>query len=356
MKHDIVLIIGQLGGNGWGGAHKVVTILANYFARKNYNVTMIVWKDSAVDCELDKKINVVTLHCKIKNKMDVLLPCILTRKILLKHKGAYVYILISRMAAYAAFYSLFCGVKIIGSERTDPKSEPGNAVFRLIRNITFCLLYRSVFQTPNALAYFPKHVQKRAKVIPNPLSPDLPKPFQGERKKEFVTFCRIDKQKNLHMMIDSFIQSHKKHPDFCLRIYGTGLIEKDINEYIVSQMANEFITMEGFCKRVHEKIIDSYAFLSSSNYEGLSNSMLEALAIGLPCICTDCPVGGTKMYIRNGENGLLVPVGDSAAMASAINILIETPSLCSKLSSNAVRIRELLDTNKICEQWERLMD
>ena len=113
--------------------------------------------------------------------------------------------------------------------------------------------------------------------------------------------------------------------------------------------------MEGFEKQIHRKIYDVAGFLSSSDYEGLSNSMLEALAIGLPCVCTDCPIGGARMVIKDSVNGLLVPVGDSVEMANAIIRIIEDGELSRRISMEAEKIKELLDEKVICKKWERLM-
>lgn len=352
---EIFFVIGALGGKGWGGAHRVVCILANYFAEKGYSVTIIVWRDTPVNYSLDKRIKIEWLHCQINRELDMLKACLKTRKLLKGHKGAYLFAFMSRMATYAVFYTLGTGVKVIGSERTDPKTEPHKAIFRWLRNCAFGFLYRSVYQTPDALAYFPKRAQKHGCVIPNPITPNLPDRYQGVRKKEFVTFCRIDNQKNLPMMIDAFCVVHKKYPDYILRIYGTGLIEKNIKQYIHSKQADSYISMEGFAKEIHNKIIDVSGYLSSSNYEGLSNSMLEALAIGLPCVCTDCPIGGARMMIQDGVNGLLVPLRDSEAMARAILKLIEEPELSKRLSIQAEKIKDNLNEKVICEKWEKLL-
>ena len=203
--------------------------------------------------------------------------------------------------------------------------------------------------------YFPKMAQKKGCVIPNPITPGLPLPFDGERRKEFVAFCRIDKQKNLPMMIDAFIEAHKKHPDYNLRIYGTGNDENKIKKYIKDHKAENYILMEGFSDNVHDNIVDAYAFLSSSNYEGLSNSMLEALSIGLPCICTDCPIGGAHMIIENGVNGILVPVGDRNTLSREICRLIENKDLCKKISVEARKVRDKLSENIICDKWNQLL-
>ena len=95
-------------------------------------------------------------------------------------------------------------------------------------------------------------------------------------------------------------------------------------------------------------------FVSSSDYEGLSNSMLEAMAIGLPTICTDCPCGGARMVIKNGKNGLLVPVRDRASMKDAMKRIAESDVFSCSLSKQASKVREELSIEKIAELWEKL--
>lgn len=355
IKNEIFFVVSSLGGKGWGGAHRVLCILANYFAKKGYPVTIIVWRDSPIEYPLSDEVNIDWLHYEIKNEIDMLKPCIETRKKLKGHDGAYLFAFMSRMATYAIIYTIGEHIKVIGSERTDPRMEPHKAIFRWIRNLAFGFMYRTVYQTPDAMNYFPHKARRKGCVIPNPITPNLPSRYKGVRRKEFVTFCRIDKQKNLPMMIEAFYKVHDKYPEYCLKIYGTGLIENDIRDYIVEKGASSFIFMNGFQKKIHEIILESAGFLSSSDYEGLSNSMLEALAIGLPCVCTDCPIGGARMVIQDGKNGLLVPVGDVESMSKAIIKLIENEDLSNRISIEAEKLRAELDEKIICKKWEDLM-
>ena len=99
----------------------------------------------------------------------------------------------------------------------------------------------------------------------------------------------------------------------------------------------------------------SNIYVSSSDYEGISNSMLEALAIGIPTICTDCPVGGARMFIESGKNGYLVPVGDSEAMAEKILALIGNEELQQQFSEESRKIRDLLSKDKIYGMWDKLI-
>ena len=80
-----------------------------------------------------------------------------------------------------------------------------------------------------------------------------------------------------------------------------------------------------------EKVAPCYMYVSSSDFEGISNSMLEALGMGLPTVVTDCPVGGARMVINSGENGILVPVGDTKAMYEAMRSILKDPALAAQL-------------------------
>jgi glycosyltransferase involved in cell wall biosynthesis len=82
--------------------------------------------------------------------------------------------------------------------------------------------------------------------------------------------------------------------------------------------------------------------------------MLEAMAIGLLVVCTDCPIGGAAAIIKDGENGLLTPVGDSEKLAEAIIKVLSQPELAEKLSQNAVKIREKLSLSNISNEWMKL--
>ena len=152
-------------------------------------------------------------------------------------------------------------------------------------------------------------------------------------------------------MLRAFADFSKLHDDYILDIYGRGEeMENLIYETKQLGLSNK-VKFRGFCSNIHEKIRNARMYVSSSDYEGISNSMLEALAIGLPCICTDCPVGGAKMVIKNNINGILIPVGDQKALEQKMILLAENDELIEKLSQNAVKIRTKLSISNIADEW-----
>ena len=101
-------------------------------------------------------------------------------------------------------------------------------------------------------------------------------------------------------------------------------------------------------------MVNCTAYVSSSDYEGMSNSMLEALAMGIPSICTDCPIGGARTVIENGVNGILTPVGEQAPLTEAMLKIIEDEAFRNLLGNNAYAIRDKLNINDIADQWIQL--
>ena len=153
------------------------------------------------------------------------------------------------------------------------------------------------------------------------------------------------------LLIDAFEKVRKKYKDYKLVLYGDGILKKQIENYIKEKKLTDSIVLKPFDKEVHNKILKSAMFVSSSDYEGISNSMLEAMAIGLPTICTDCPCGGARMIINNGINGILVNVGDKEELSKKIILLIENKEIANKISLNGIKVRDDYSEEKISQLW-----
>ena len=106
---------------------------------------------------------------------------------------------------------------------------------------------------------------------------------------------------------------------------------------------------------MHKEILEDAMYVNTSDYEGISNAMLESMAIGLPVICTDCPIGGARQTIRDHENGILVPSQDVKALSNAMNEVIENPFLCSFLSKNSTSLRDKLNVVDTSNLWLKLL-
>lgn len=78
---------------------------------------------------------------------------------------------------------------------------------------------------------------------------------------------------------------------------------------------------------------------------------MEAMALGLTCISTDCPVGGPRSLIKTGENGIIIPVNDIEKLKDALKYVIENSEVAKDLGKSAELIKNKLSPQKIYGEW-----
>lgn len=349
----IVFVIDHFGN---GGAERVVSVLSDSMVKSNHEVIVVVSKDDK-NYEVNQKIKYLVAETSISNKI---LRRIHKTNIIKKYIEQEHPDIVFSFGYYMNLYVLAAcknnrSYKLVISERTDPIAEPNNKVLRMIRNICYKKADILVCQTDQASEYFTMIPKKKKVVIPNPIKSDLPTRNLCDRKKTIVTACRLEKQKNLTLLIDAFKEIEKNHPEYRLIIYGDGSLKDSLKQYVLDSELVDKVEFPGFSKDIHNEIIDAGMYVSSSDYEGISNSMLEAMGIGLPIICTDCPVGGAAMAIENGVNGLLVPIGNKKELVSAIETYICNPELAEKYGIKSLEVNERFNVNRISEMWLGLL-
>ncbi len=400
MKH-IVFVVGNYKN---GGVAMRATNLANGFAKKGYSSTILVTKEIAekVFFVHNENVNIVSLNdyvsshyddkTVIRNKSRRKLKIRFFKylryiskyfpawdkklaseiKCLKRTEDISVFISNNPNSVYIPFgleyfENTFYGAKGIGSKIVYSECNPPELEFpssyeereRFLK--IFAKIDGAVLQTEDELRFF-NGILKNAEVIHNPLKTNLPEPFFGERRNVVVNFCRLSAQKNLPLMINAFIKFHKEHPNYTLEIYGNTVekneeeLKESLKAMISSLNADEFIKILPPRADIHRVVRDCAMFVSSSNFEGLSNSMIEAMAIGLPCICTDCLGGGAREMIEDGVNGLLVPMNDVSALAQAMCRLAEDEGLSKQCSENAAKLRDKLAVETIAGKWLEVIE
>lgn len=351
MKKDIFFVTPNLAN---GGAERVTAVLAQELARTENKVTLLYMKDGATVYPVGQGVYVQKLFSGGARVRRIAGKILRLRRTMRENPTATFVAMLPYETLYTFLASRGLPCRIVYSLRNDP----GNMNTRLDRFILRHIYPKAdaiVFQTEDARNFFSQSVRDRGTVIPNPLSDSLPERYTGVRKKEVVAVGRLTAQKNLPMLLRAFAVVHEKHIDWQLRIYGQGELQEKLEELCENLGISECVKFCGFTPGVVQKINDSGVFAMPSNYEGISNAMLEALATGVPCVCTDCPIGGARMMIRDHENGLLVPVGDTEAMTQALLEIIENPALAERLSRHAVSIRETLSAATIAEKWKGII-
>lgn len=340
------------------GLERALSQLANEWARCGHSITIVVTEDTDAKPFFQTSDTIRFIYAPKPRKNPII-------QLLSKHRWLARIMEGMPNATVVAFApgAIFsCGVlsfsiknRIVCSERNDPTVTPRSAIRRALRTWALGRADVCVFQTEFAKNLFPQRIQRKSVVIPNPISADLPSPHSGVRAKAIVSTCRLDSQKNIPLSIAAFTKLHEDHPDYVFDVYGEGNLHDDLQQLIESKGLGQFVRLRGFEQHIYEKVNEATMFVSTSDYEGMSNSMLEALALGVPSIVTDCPVYSARDVVKNNVNGLLIPVGDVEACYHAMKRIIEEPGLAENLSNEAVKIRERLPLSAIARQWTDLM-
>ena len=146
------------------------------------------------------------------------------------------------------------------------------------------------------------------------------------------------------------------HPEVILEIYGDGSEKKRIEQLIRELNLEKNVQLKGFCNNVDERIVNAYMYVCTSNYEGLSNALLESMAMGLAIVSTDSSGGGAREVIQDGINGYLVPVNDEVQLSEKIIKLIENPEMAVAMGQKAMEIRDELCEATVCDEWEKIIN
>lgn len=379
-----------------GGCERVITVLAKEFLARGYRVTIFLIKKNIIEYDLPKDVEIITFqdypdrllleghglsiwlnakgaklmemlprrHPQDTEKLDAAKGlwrlyrryCGFMKKCFLDHPDATVIAFMDNPNFATLLAVRNCKNKVIVSERSHPGRDDIQPHFRRYRDHLYAWADLVVFQSEGARAYYPQQVKQKSIVIRNPVLGTLPQPYTGQRKKEIITFCRIDRQKNLFGLVRSFQLICEKYPDYHLAIYGKGDQEEPLAEYIRQQHLADRVFLRPHDSHVHKLVRDAAMFVSFADYEGISNSMLEAMALGMPVVCTDCPAGGTRMMIRHNINGLLVPVGDEEEMARAMEYMILHPEQAREMGMKASEIRNECSPQRIADEWMAAID
>lgn len=339
-----------------GGAERVVANLASLFSKNDFDVTLVTTFKTPNEYDVFPGVKRIELEEKNSKKNNRLIRNIRLikklRKIIKSEKPDVVISFMKEANFRAIIASSFLRVKTVVSVRNDPKVIYKGITGKFVSKFIMPKASGCVFQTEEAMSYFSKKLQKKSKVILNAVKNEFylinREPVDGK----IVSIGRISPEKNHKMLIEAFSSVTNKYPNAKLEIYGTKYLEDEINETIKKYNLENIVSLKGHTNNIADVLSTADIFVLSSLYEGMPNSLMEAMAAGVPCISTDCPCGGPKMLITNYENGLLVKVNDANEMAKAIMKLLDNKEYKEELGINAKKRAAMFKTDLVFNEWK----
>ncbi|MDD3661276.1 MAG: glycosyltransferase [Lachnospiraceae bacterium] len=352
---QIAFYIGSLSK---GGSERTFVNLAEYFYEQGYQVTIVTQYKKENEYTYSEGIerilsdlteeetgksrimNFIGRYRKLRRiwkqiKPDVILSCIGKNNLM--------------SVASALGLKSRTVVSVVG----EPSEEYPTGTIRLLANILFSFADGVVLKTTDAMQFFPRYIRNKSIVMKNSLNPTfIRETYQGTREKTIISVGRLDSNKNQTILIKAFARLSKEHPEYDLILYGEGEDRNKLEEMVHKADLDNKIMLPGTIENVAETIYKAGIFVLTSNTEGMPNALIEAMALGIPSISTDCPCGGPRDLIQTYENGILIPVNDVNQLEKEIRNLIDNPELAEKIGRNATAVQQDLSPEVINKNWE----
>ena len=341
-----------------GGAERVIVNLAEYFYSRGYKVLLVTTRKEKEEYQISEGIirqisepssgemtggridNFRVRFCKLKD-------------IWRKERPDVILSFIGKNNLMAILTSLGLKIPVVVSVRGEPTEEYYNRWMRLMAKGLFHFAAGVVLQTGRCYSFFPKAVRKKAVILKNPVHSNFFRErFEGEREKTVAAVGRIDENKNHELLLRAFAGIAEEFPEYRLVIYGEGEKRKELQELAGKLGMEERISLPGNVDNVAELIYKISLFVLPSNTEGMPNTLIEAMLLGLPVIATDCPCGGPAELITHGVNGLLTPVGDAEKMKEALRMVLGNCQRADEMGREAAKLKMVYNAETVYKSWE----
>jgi len=355
----IAFLINSMAG---GGAERVMSILLKNLSRKDRKIFLILLENE-VYYDIPEDVEIIKLNSKYFGFLKL--------KRIIKEKEINLVFSFLNRSNYTNVLAKKAGHKIYLSERINPSQMHKKGLKGLInRSLTKKLYPEADLILANSLGGRNSLINDfsinphKIKVIYNPINFEeiqslSQKPLESEYENIFkyptiINVGRLGKEKGQESLIQAFNEVKKEIPEAKLIILGEGKLARKFKKLIRRLGLEADVFLLGWQKNPFKFIKNSRVFVLSSLWEGLPNTLIEAMACRVPVISTDCPSGPDEI-IDDNENGILVPLNDVKNLAFEIKKVLKNPTLADRLSINAKKRAQDFSIDNIKNQYEELI-
>lgn len=341
-----------------GGAERVMSNLSSQFADKGYEVLFATSYPADGEYELNKKIKRFNLESENITCSKVKRNYVRIKRLRQICKRENPEVLVAFMAepnVRAIIATIGLETKTIISVRNDPEKEYSGRLMNFVGKYILPMADGCVFQTEDAKMWFPKKLQNKSTIIFNAVKREF---FEAKRNPVgglVVTCGRLEEQKNHKLLIKAFSNVVRKIPNAKLQIYGDGSLKETLQQLIDSSGLHDFVKLMGQTSDVVKALEKADVFVLPSLYEGMPNALMEAMAVGVPCIATDCPCGGARMLL-NDNNGILIKNNNIDELTNAIEQLIKDDYKKETLSNKCIETVSEFKAENIFLKWREYIE
>ncbi len=338
-----------------GGAEKALSVLATDLARRGHDVDIILFANRRTrffECEgVPIRYTEQTFYTGEEEPHWERIGKL--RKALVEAKSHIIVSFLMLSNIYVHFAKKDEMIHI-ACERDDPYLIPLNDFVYSNRLIAMKEADGVVFQTHYAQNFYAGNLPANVAVIHNAIAPIVAKKNSNQKEKYVIAVGRVAKQKNYKLLLQSFKHFHSNHPEYILKVFGSkGDDYQNFLESIDELGLQDFVVHFDAIKNIHDEIINADIFLMTSNYEGLSNAVLEAFEIGTPVVCVPLPGMIEAAFID--ECNVIIAERDVCSISNAMQRLITNTRLRELLIYNAKKTAKKFYISNIVPKWERFL-
>ncbi|MGE7870645.1 glycosyltransferase family 4 protein [Bacillus paramycoides] len=366
---------------------RTVVNTANYFASKNHDVEIIsVRRTSAKPMfDIDKKVNITPIFDARRGKLfgkNTPLYQKIIKKILMKFPSFF----IDKSEDLYHMFNLFVDFKIIAALK---KINKGILITTIpsFNILATKFVKKDVIKIGQEHLYFAGHapgLQNKIKKYYKKLdaltcltdseindyeqlltgskvdlykvenATDIPEETADLDKKVVIAAGRYAPEKGFDLLIPAFSKVIKKHPDWKLKIFGSGIEEEALRGKIFEEKAYNNIFLMQKTNNIIGEMRNASIYALSSRYESFGMVIIEAMSVGVPCVGFACT--GPREVITHKEDGILVEEGNVEELANSLMMLIESEELRKEYGRNAKKNVERYTFNVVGGKWENILD
>ncbi|AFZ14316.1 glycosyl transferase group 1 [Crinalium epipsammum PCC 9333] len=359
---QLTLVISSMAA---GGAERVLSLMANYWAAKGWKITLFTFDDGTTPpfYELNTEIHHISLgilghSTKLTDAISNNFKRIQTLRAGIKDSkpdAVISFVDITNVLTLLATQGL--NVPVIVSERSDPAKNYLGIFWNLLRHWTYPGASKIVVQTQSALNYFPQSFKPNINIIPNPVILEANNEYSLNNflvKPSIIAIGRFGKEKGFDLLLNAFSMLKDSYPEWNLTILGEGALRPDLESLRDSLGLIGRVDLPGTVKNPYDLLKQADLFVLSSRFEGFPNALCEAMACGLPVISTN--FSGSQEIVLHEVDGILVPTEDVAQLAVAMDSLMSDPEKRQRLAARAPQVLERFSLEKVMIMWDTILD
>lgn len=330
-----------------GGAERFISTFASFLAEQGYDIHILTYEISDKDYPMSDKVKIHVMPPAESGIAGKFLRIYRMQQELKKLDADVLIPFIDTVVVCTYLANLTVKKKFVYTVRNSPWHDEVTRITKFMLGTIARTADAIMLQNREQEDYFPASYRNRIYIVPNPVA----EKFRMCRKEKYAgkltkltSIGRLDNQKNFPLMISAVKNVATENPDIRLNIFGEGEKKEALEVLIGQQSPSGVCCLMGRTADVEGVLSETDLFVMSSDYEGMPNALIEALAMGVPCISSDCRTG-PKSLIKEGQTGLLFETGSVKSLEEKLSWALQHPEEMNRMGKAARE--DVLETYKI---------